>query len=176
MPAEPYIDEHIAAIQKTLVKKGYWEPPFELVPAKPGREACRRYTLLRRYRDDEKSRLEFLQVFNANRPYNRALPNYSYSMSVAMGYEARPFGLHTDPYPSIEEAEAAHDAGVSADEHGAFADHAVSELTNFSPHSPHSSLLPPPAVDAEPHAIDLATSSPPPPDMPLAEPTLHWSL
>ena len=143
------------------------------MPARPGREACRRYTLPRRFRDDEKCRLEFLQVFNANRPYNRALPNYRYSMSVALGYEARPFGLHTDPYPSIEDAEAAHDAGVPADEHGAFADHAVSELTNFSPPSPHPSLLPPPPpppADATHHGIDLATSSPPPPDLPLAEP------
>lgn len=56
--------------------------------------------LPRQYRDSERSRLRFLQVFNSERQYNKALPNYKYKMSVV--YNTRN-PLPTGPYSSLND-------------------------------------------------------------------------
>lgn len=43
---------------------------------------CRCYVLPRQYRDSERSRLKFLQIFSYDRRYNKALEGYHYKMSV----------------------------------------------------------------------------------------------
>ncbi|KAI2630022.1 hypothetical protein GGS21DRAFT_492129 [Xylaria nigripes] len=69
---------------------------------------CRRYVLPRQYRDSERSRLQFLQIFNCDRPYNKALKGYRYKMGVS--YESRnplptsaysPPDNNHDPIPKI---------------------------------------------------------------------------
>ncbi|KAJ2985661.1 hypothetical protein NUW58_g5413 [Xylaria curta] len=59
---------------------------------------CRRYVLPRQYRDSERSRLKFLQVFNVDRLYNKALEGYQYKMSVV--YEQPRNPLPTRSYSS----------------------------------------------------------------------------
>ena len=64
-------------------------------------ESHRLYKLNIKLRDSEKARLEFMQVFSANRPYNQRLKNYRFNMSV-VGYEPRDFGLGSS-YPNISD-------------------------------------------------------------------------
>lgn len=93
--------QNIIAIQDAFTKKGI-DYSFCLAVPVSGhrRDVCRRYTLPRRYRDSERIRLDFLQVFNANRPYNLALPDYCFKMSVVSSYELKNYGLNSS-YPDV---------------------------------------------------------------------------
>ncbi|KAI1118586.1 hypothetical protein F5Y14DRAFT_446948 [Nemania sp. NC0429] len=59
---------------------------------------CRRYLLPRQYRHHERSRFQFLQVFSADRLYNKALEGYRYKMGVV--YESSRNPLPTGAYAS----------------------------------------------------------------------------
>ncbi|KAI1437785.1 hypothetical protein GGR50DRAFT_604307 [Xylaria sp. CBS 124048] len=97
--------DHIFHVNAAFEKKNLdyqisWQDPispedFELF----GR--CRRYVLPRKYRHSERCRLQFLQVFNSDRPYNKALKDYHYKMSVT--YESR------NPLPTITSAHSTSD-------------------------------------------------------------------
>ncbi|KAF3058246.1 hypothetical protein GL218_05845 [Daldinia childiae] len=73
-------------------------PDYDYALAQPveGSGICRQYTLKQKDRFNDRVRLEFLQVFTANRPYNRQLPNYSIKMSVV--FKDRTV-LPSGPYP-----------------------------------------------------------------------------
>ncbi|KAF2965696.1 hypothetical protein GQX73_g7900 [Xylaria multiplex] len=72
--------DHIYQVNAAFEKKGLdyrfaWQDPInpeDLVLFGP----CRRYVLPRQYRDTERGRLKFLQIFNNDRPYNKALRGY----------------------------------------------------------------------------------------------------
>ncbi|KAK8040729.1 fungal specific transcription factor [Apiospora marii] len=64
-------------------------------------ESHRLYKLSVKLRDSEKARLEFMQVFSTNRPYNQRLKKYEFTMSV-VGFEPRDFSLGSS-YPNISD-------------------------------------------------------------------------
>ncbi|KAI1332736.1 hypothetical protein F5Y16DRAFT_418673 [Xylariaceae sp. FL0255] len=107
------ISDHATSIQAVFLRKHinysfsnlcYPSDPQDLQDYGP----CRRYIIPRDSRDEERSRLNFLQVFSGTRRYNQALPGYHFKMSVV--YEDRRFGASsTDSYPvGIDGRDMAH--------------------------------------------------------------------
>ncbi|KAK6839870.1 fungal specific transcription factor [Apiospora arundinis] len=92
------VEHHRNALHEALLSKGirYTTHDFLNDP-----EPHRLYRLHDKLRDSEKARLEFMQVFSANRPYNQRLKQYQFNMSV-VGYEPRDFGLGSS-YPNISD-------------------------------------------------------------------------
>ena len=83
--------DHIYHLNAAFERKGLdyhlsWGNPIDPEDL-PLLGPCRRYVLPRQYRDSERGRLNFLQVFNGDRHYNKALSSYQYKMSVV--YETR---------------------------------------------------------------------------------------
>ncbi|RYP64915.1 hypothetical protein DL771_008547 [Monosporascus sp. 5C6A] len=136
---ENQVLQNIVAIQEAFTKKGI-EYGFCLFnPVGDRHDLCRRYTLPRRYRDNERVRLDFLQVFNANRPYNLSLPAYRFRMSVVSSYEPKDFHLNSDAYPNIATDGGHHpsDAASAQAQVARFSptalDQIAAEVANYSP-------------------------------------------
>ncbi|KAI8962685.1 hypothetical protein F5Y11DRAFT_365634 [Daldinia sp. FL1419] len=91
-----HVENNKTAIDQQLK---YRSIPYDLVIARPveGSGICRQYALQQKDRFNHRVRLEFLQVFTANRTYNRNLPGYSFRMSVV--FKDRVV-LPSGPYPS----------------------------------------------------------------------------
>lgn len=98
---ENEVGRHIIAIQEAFRKKGIEYDFILTTPIGHQHGICRRYTLPLRFRDSERARLDFLQVFNANRPYNIALPGYRFKMSVVSTHEPKKFSANPGSYPNI---------------------------------------------------------------------------
>ncbi|KAI1270606.1 hypothetical protein F5Y18DRAFT_17700 [Xylariaceae sp. FL1019] len=98
---------------------------------------CRRYLIPRLYRDNERARLEFLQVFTTNRAYNRALHGYRFKMAVVL--ESRRFGS-SESYPS----------GVDNN-----------DISHFNPLNPNGDPTLIPSDTPSPSATSLAPTTPP---------------
>lgn len=114
----------------------------------------------RAHRNNERVRLDFLQIFNANRAYNQLLFNYRFRMSVV--YEPRSL-MHSDSYPTIGDLD--HD-GTNPGDHVRYTDQDVADLTAYDPPAP--TLMPSP----EPHhGLVLSSPTPQPTSLPTAMPT-----
>lgn len=59
---------------------------------------CRRYTLATKDRSNDRTRLEFIQIFSFSRRYNKGIPNYRFSMSVVPDPSA-PHNCNNNSYP-----------------------------------------------------------------------------
>ncbi|RYP61141.1 hypothetical protein DL769_007853 [Monosporascus sp. CRB-8-3] len=150
---ENQVLQNIVAIQEAFTKKGI-DYGFCLVnPVGDRHDLCRRYTLPRRYRDNERVRLDFLQVFNANRPYNLSLPAYRFKMSVVSSYEPKDFHLNSDAYPNIATDGGHHpsDAASAQAQVARFSpsalDQIAAEVANYRP--AHDATLLPPSPGAQ---------------------------
>ncbi|KAF3062776.1 hypothetical protein GL218_09499 [Daldinia childiae] len=95
LPGHHFVKNHVAALHKHLTKRSI-DYDYALAQPVEGSGICRQYTLKQKDRFNDRVRLEFLQVFTANRPYNRQLPNYSIKMSVV--FKDRTV-LPSGPYP-----------------------------------------------------------------------------
>ncbi|KAI0108211.1 hypothetical protein F4814DRAFT_48985 [Daldinia grandis] len=95
LPGFHFVKNHVAAIHKHLRNRSI---DYDYAIAEPveGPGICRQYTLKQKDRFNDRVRLEFLQVFTANRPYNRQLPDYFITMSVVFKDRAV---LPSGPYP-----------------------------------------------------------------------------
>ncbi|KAK8099095.1 uncharacterized protein PG998_012336 [Apiospora kogelbergensis] len=92
------VERHRYALHEALLSKGIRYTTHTILN---DHYPYRLYRLHDRLRDSEKARLEFMQVFSANRPYNQQLKQYQFKMSV-VGYEPRDFGLGSS-YPNISD-------------------------------------------------------------------------
>ncbi|CAJ2502617.1 Uu.00g100110.m01.CDS01 [Anthostomella pinea] len=80
-PAGP-VRTHTENVQQALTKKMI---PYRFTVEAPldgSGGLCRRYTLPSKHRGNDRMRLDFMQVFNTNRPHNNALVHYGYEMIV----------------------------------------------------------------------------------------------
>ncbi|RYC54581.1 hypothetical protein CHU98_g11628 [Xylaria longipes] len=104
---------------------------------------CRRYVLPRQHRNSERSRLQFLKVFNCDRLYNKALAGYRYKMSVAYEPSRNPLPTRSYPVPG-ENHDRDHDQKV----------------TGFNPLNPNGdpTLIPP--SSPTPSTNSLAPTTP----------------
>ncbi|KAL7623331.1 hypothetical protein AAE478_007012 [Parahypoxylon ruwenzoriense] len=130
------VTTHILAVQEALEKKGI---EFGLVITSPVEEPlglCRQYSIPQSQRYNDRFRLEFLQVFSTNRPFNQALAGYRFKMSVV--YENRPI-LRGGSYPAAAEE----------------ADHGVGDLIGFPVDDP-------PMLSASPESPGILNMSPSP--------------
>ncbi|KAI1345062.1 hypothetical protein F5Y15DRAFT_16305 [Xylariaceae sp. FL0016] len=125
--SETDVTQHIYHVQEALQRK---KIPYDFCIAPPveggHRGLCRRYELPRFLRDNERVRLDFLQVFNANRSYNQALEGYTFKMSVV--YEHRNF-LSPESYPTGIENDHVPSKGPHGT--GPFSPNPVQELAHF---------------------------------------------
>ncbi|KAK7749980.1 hypothetical protein SLS62_008089 [Diatrype stigma] len=150
-PGEDDVGQHTGAVQDAFRKKKI-DYGFCITRPVEGNGVCRRYTIPLNIRDSERSRLDFLQIFNTNRRYNQALDGYQFKMSV-VSYEPKHFTANTQTYPNVG-ADASHpNDAASAHHHHHHHHHA----TPFSPsalnhlmdevgtynHGGNASLLPP---------------------------------
>ncbi|KAK7973062.1 hypothetical protein PG988_007196 [Apiospora saccharicola] len=93
------VEHHRYALHEALRAKGIRYTTHTILNGPS--DSYRLYRLSEKLRDSEKARLEFMQVFSTNRPYNQRLDNYRFNMSV-VGYEPRDFGLGSS-YPNISD-------------------------------------------------------------------------
>jgi hypothetical protein len=157
---DPGVLDHLVAINEKLAHKHLQD--FQILwttsPAF-GNQQVRRYILPERLRQDDRTRLLFMQVFNGNRQYNCKLPGYEFKMVQV--FEPRQFHTTSDDYQAI--AGLGEEDGV--DGLSRFADHDITELAAYNPSAP------PPFPSPEPHhEIDL-TSLPAVPEQPATLPT-----
>ncbi|KAI8625673.1 hypothetical protein F5Y19DRAFT_479239 [Xylariaceae sp. FL1651] len=100
---------------------------------------CRRYLLPRKYRDSERCRLQFLQVFNINRVYNKLLDGYLFKMSVV--FEQDDLGTST-----------VYSSGTGGNGQG---------LTHFNSLNPNGNPTLGPSSSPTPSTSSLAPTTPP---------------
>ncbi|KAK6074906.1 C2H2 transcription factor [Seiridium cupressi] len=163
VPADPddtNVLEHLIAINDKLGRKRLADYRFAWTTSPAfGNQSVRRYILPERLRQDDRTRLLFMQVFNGNRPYNLKLPGYEFKMVQV--FEPRQFHTPNDDYQAI--AGLGEDDGV--DSLPRFGDHDITDLAAYNPPAA------PPFPSPEPHHdIDL-TSLPAIPEQAATLPT-----
>ncbi|KAJ8124099.1 hypothetical protein ONZ43_g104 [Nemania bipapillata] len=107
---------------------------------------CRCYVLPRQYRDSERNRLKFLQIFGHDRRYNKALEGYHYKMSVCE--------VSRNPLPSKPYASPADTRGTA-------------KVTGFNPLNPNSD---PTLIPSSPSSPFTGSPSPTTPTNRLSSP------
>lgn len=117
----------------------------------------RRYVIEPNKRSNEKLRLQFMQVFNANRHYNKNISGYKYVMSVV--YEPRQFHS-SDGYPVITGLDGQDDGAAPDATYGD--DNDVTDLAAYTPNTQ-------PLLSPEPHLEIVPVSVAP--QAPVALPT-----
>lgn len=162
---DPNVLEHLDVIRENLKKIGLADFRFQSTTNtkffRDGREvSVRRYTLPKRLRQDDKTRLIFMQVFNGNRSYNWKLPGYAYKMVQV--FEPRPvFHTTNEDYQGL--AGLTEEDGV--DGLARFSDPDLNELAAYNP--PTAQPFPSPESQ---HDLDLAVLSAAP-EQPVTLPT-----
>ncbi|TRX97271.1 hypothetical protein FHL15_002065 [Xylaria flabelliformis] len=141
------VAEHIYQVNAAFEKKNIDYHLSVQNPVSPGDLAlwgpCRRYALPRDERNIERRRLQFLQVFNCDRQYNKALSGYRYKMSVA--YEPSRNPLPTRSYPAPGDHDRDHE----------------SKVTGFNPLNPNGDPTLVPPSSPTPSTTSLAPTTPP---------------
>jgi hypothetical protein len=143
---ESCVSENYLRIERELTQKRFDWSIFILQTGDG--QPYRRYVLEPRKRFDEKRRLQFLQIFNPNRQYNKHIPGYRYGMSVV--YEPRQFHSN-DGFPVIAGLDGQDDGAVPDATYGD--DNDVTDLAAYTTSTP----APQPLLSPEPHhGLDIA--------------------
>lgn len=175
---DPAVVEHTLAVDKRLQLKRLADFRFRLTASPAfGNRIARRFILPKRLRQDDRTRLLFMQVFNGNRQYNSKLPGYEFKMVQV--FESRQFHSSGEDYQAmVGLAE-----GDGVDGLDRFDDHDIADLTAF-PSPPQTAQdidlehlpvitattattpgpLPTPKDDTDPHPITQRSRPIPKPD------------
>ncbi|KAI1868823.1 hypothetical protein JX265_006802 [Neoarthrinium moseri] len=143
---------HMLAVTEQFTKKNIRDYSLDIIPFAPSaghRGYQRRYTLGPRASRNERQRLDFLQVFAPNRPFNQQLPGFASKMEV-VPYEPKPFH-HSDGYAEIAGL-GDHDGDDTGGVGVAF-DQDMTDLATYNPSAAPGFPSPEPH-----HGLDLSTS------------------
>ncbi|KAI1847001.1 hypothetical protein JX266_006876 [Neoarthrinium moseri] len=144
--------QHMLAVTEQFTKKNIRDYSLDIIPFAPSaghRGYQRRYTLGPRASRNERQRLDFLQVFAPNRPFNQQLPGFASKMEV-VPYEPKPFH-HSDGYAEIAGL-GDHDGDDTGGVGVAF-DQDMTDLATYNPSAAPGFPSPEPH-----HGLDLSTS------------------